>query len=75
MFTWTQLKHFDMKCVTINIPRSIEIQKKYESYKISQYCKIKLNEIKEHVKKNKYLLKENGYPYDISPEIYHYVFF
>lgn len=74
MITWDELLCYDMLCVTVNIHRSLEIQKKYEEDKGTPQQKLRLEKIKEDVEKTKYLLKENNFPYDISSNVDHYVF-
>jgi hypothetical protein len=71
MANWQYLQKYNLSKVIDKFPRKTEIE---EKYKKDETIQVKLNYIKEMLKMNDYYLIPNDYPYDVSEDINHYVF-
>jgi len=71
MADWQYLQKYNLSKVIDKFPRKIEIEEKYMNDMTKEQ---KINYIKEILKINDYYLAPNDYPYDVSDNIKHYVF-
>jgi hypothetical protein len=71
MADWQYLQKYNLSIVVDKFPRKKEIEEKYMNDITKEQ---KLNYIKQLLKTNDYHLVPNDYPYDISSNIQHYVF-
>ena len=71
MASWQYLQKYNLSKVIDKFPRKTEIEEKYMNDMTKQQ---KLNYIKQKLKTDDYYLIPNDYPYDLSEDINHYVF-
>ena len=71
MASWQYLQKYNLSKVIDKFPRKTEIEEKYMNDMTKQQ---KLNYIKQKLKTDDYYLIPNDYPYDLSEDIKHYVF-
>lgn len=71
MITWNELQKYNMTVVSIRMPRAPEIEAKYDQCVTK---KKNLQDIKQIVATNGYLLTENNFPYKTESSVAHLVF-